>query len=265
MKGRRGSGGGGGTESMAFIGVDLAWAPRNPTGLAALTPGPDGLRVLAVETRTTDDEIVEFVRTHARKTTVVMVDAPLVIPNRTGARVCDRETHRRFGRQQAGAYPANRENMGRYAGGVPRGERLGLRLAALGFPWPPGDLPRGAPRPGRWLFECYPHPAQVRLFRLDVTLKYKRKRQGWPKARAEFGRYLGFMRGLRAPAIDFPRALERELSEPGAVGRAYKALEDKLDALFCAYLGALALEGRLEMVGRAEEGSIVVPVEVTGP
>jgi predicted RNase H-like nuclease len=45
----------------------------------------------------------------------------------------------------------------------------------------------------------------------------------------------------------------------GLAGRAYKAAEDRLDAVFCAYLGALALDGRLEMVGRPEEGSIVVP------
>ena len=40
----------------------------------------------------------------------------------------------------------------------------GSELAGLGFPWPPTELPSPIPRRGRWLFECYPHPAQVVLF-----------------------------------------------------------------------------------------------------
>jgi len=43
------------------------------------------------------------------------------------------------------------------------------------------------------------------------------------------------------------------------VGKAYKAKEDRADALLCAYLGALAVLGRMEMLGSVEEGHIVVP------
>ncbi len=248
-----------------FVGVDLAWAPRNPTGLAALAPGPQGPVVRAVETRVTDDEIVEFVRAHLAPMTVVMVDAPLVIPNREGMRECDRLTHVHFGRWHAGCYPANRVNMGRYTGGRPRGERLGKRLSALGFGWPPGSLPTRAPRSGRLLFECYPHPAQVQLFGLDETLKYKKKRQTWTVARAEFRRYLELMQGLRRPSVSLPPAILRALDVSGQVGRAYKAREDMLDAIFCAYLAALVPEGRLEMLGEPERGSIVVPRPVPAP
>jgi predicted RNase H-like nuclease len=245
----------------AFIGIDLAWAPRNASGVAALGPGARGLAVRAAETRLDDDAIVEFVREQARETTVVMIDAPLVIPNLTGMRACDRETHRRFGRQQAGCYPANRENMGRYTGGVPRGESLCERLRALGFRWPPGALPRAPLGRGRWIFECYPHPAQVVLFRLATTLKYKKKRQGWRVARREFARYVDYVRRLRAPAIALPAALLRSLDVRGAVGKAYKQREDTLDAIFCAYLAALAAEpGRLEMLGEPDQGSIAVPI-----
>jgi predicted RNase H-like nuclease len=154
----------------AFIGIDLAWAPRNESGVAALEPAGGRLRVRAAETRTTDAAIAGFVAEHLAPTTVVMVDAPLVIPNAEGMRACDRLTHVRFGRQHAGCYPANRGNMGRYTGGVPRGEILGAELARLGFAWPPGELPPTPLGPGRWVFECYPHPAQVVLFGLDTTL-----------------------------------------------------------------------------------------------
>jgi predicted RNase H-like nuclease len=99
----------------------------------------------------------------------------------------------------------------------------------------------------------------VVLFGLPTILKYKKKRQGWPAARAEFGRYLRLMRALRGPGIEFAPELLRSLSVRGAVGRAYKAREDRLDAVFCAYLAALVPAGRMELLGVPEEGSIAVP------
>jgi len=243
---------------QSFIGIDLAWSPRHPTGLAALQPGTGGLRVVASETRVSDDAVVAFVAEHLADLTIVMVDAPLVVPNIDGMRECDRETHRRFGRFEAGAYPANRTNMGRYNGGVPRGEELVRRLAYFGFPLRPCALPL-RPAVGMFVFECYPHPAQVVLFGLRKTLKYKKKRQGWPTARREFRRYIDLVQRLDAPQLRLPRELLRDLDPRGAVGEAYKSREDRLDAIFCAYLAALVPTGRIEMMGKPEEGSIVVP------
>jgi len=245
--------------TASFIGIDLAWAPKHPSGLAVLEPRGPRLHVQALETRLGDEEIVSFVRGHLSPLTIVLVDAPLVIPNLTGMRACDRETHHRFGRRQAGAYPANRGNMGRYNGGTPRGAALLARLVALGFK--AGPLPDPHVGRGLYLFECYPHPAQVVLFGLPVTLKYKLKRQGYGVARREFRRYLGLVRALRAPELALDRELLQSLDVARAVGRAYKDCEDRLDALFCAYLAALVPQGRLEMLGTPEEGSIVVPRE----
>ncbi len=248
-------------QSSWFIGIDLAWAPRNPTGVAALLPRGDRLKVVATGACDSDAEIAAFIREHMARQVIVMIDAPLVLPNRTGMRPCDRLTHRLFGRQHAGAYPANRENMGRYNGGVPRGEALGLLLhRQLGFRWPPPGVREAVGRQGRFVFECYPHPAQVVLFGLDRALKYKRKRQGLAAARAEFARYLVFMQErLRSPRIEFGRRLLRELDVSEARGRDYKDREDRLDAIFCAYLAALVPRARMECIGEPSEGSIVVP------
>jgi predicted RNase H-like nuclease len=212
-----------------------------------------------METCGSDEEILEFVHGHLTALTVVMIDAPLVIPNRTGMRSCDRSIQVEFGRYEAGCYPANQVNMGRYTGGIPRAERLGRLLVRLGFSWPPGGLPPTPVARGLWLFECYPHPAHIRLFGLTKTIKYKKKRQSWPVARREFRRYLDLVSGLRQPRILRAAAIRRALDVSDQVGRGYKAREDMLDALFCAYLAALVPEGRLGMVGRPEEGSIVVP------
>ncbi|OGF11797.1 MAG: hypothetical protein A2W00_15030 [Candidatus Eisenbacteria bacterium RBG_16_71_46] len=243
----------------AFIGIDLAWSPRHGSGLAVLRPGRAGLSVAALETRVEVGEIVAFVREHALASTVVMVDAPLVVPNRTGMRDCDRETHRRFGARQAGAYPVNRVLLARYNRGRPRGEELAEALVSCGFEAEPDALPAPPLHKGRWLFECYPHPAQVVLFRLARTLKYKRKRQGRARASAEFRRFLGLVGGLRGPAIALTPGVLRTVDATRAVGREYKRREDMLDALFCAYLAALVPAGRLEMLGTPRTGSIVVP------
>ncbi len=195
-----------------------------------------------------------------------MIDAPLIVPNQTGRRECDGLTHRHFGRQQAGAYPANRKIMGRYNSGIPRGEALGLQLRdQLGFTWPPPDVREAAGRQGRFVFECYPHPAQVVLFGLERTLKYKRKRQGLPKARAEFAQYLRFVQQLSAPSVEFEEPLIRALDVSAARGRAYKECEDRLDALFCAYLAALVPQGRMQCLGEPEQGSIVIPAPFVRP
>ncbi len=245
--------------AVSLIGIDLAWSPQNATGVAALTPRTRGLVVAASAIVRTDDEIVAFATAHLAPTTIVMIDAPLVVPNHTGMRACDRLTHVEFGAAEAGAYPANRATMGAYTGGVPRGEAIARHLAALGFPWPPGTLPHRSARRGRWVFECYPHPAQVVLFGLATTLKYKKKRQAWPAARAAFRRYLAHVEALRRPRLLLDPSLRAELDPSRAIGRAYKEREDRLDAIFCAYLGALALDGRLRMLGHPSAGSIVVP------
>jgi len=41
--------------SRSFIGVDLAWSPSHPTGLAALRPGRQNLEVLAAGPAVSDD------------------------------------------------------------------------------------------------------------------------------------------------------------------------------------------------------------------
>jgi predicted RNase H-like nuclease len=188
-----------------------------------------------------------------------MVDAPLFVPNASQMRECDRETHRRYGRFQAGAYPANRTNLSRYYGDRPRGEALRERLMRYGFPAAACSLPPPAVAT-RLVFECYPHPAHIVLFGLRLTLKYKKKRQTWDQARSEFRRYLRLMRGLEDPRLDLRQDLLRELDPGDDVGKRYKEKEDRLDAIFGAYLSALVPTGWVEMIGQPEDGGMVVPL-----
>lgn len=241
---------------MRYLGIDLAWSAANGSGVAALAAGPGGvLEVVAAGTVRTDAELLTFVLRHRGRASVTMVDAPLTVPNETGMRECDRETHRRYGAREAGAYPANRRTLGRYNGGVLRGESLAAQLAHHRA----RQAPLARAGRGHTVYECYPHPAQVELFGLARTLKYKKKQQPWPVARRAFRRYLDLLLALRAPALHLDPAHRAALDPRGVSGAAYKAREDELDAIFCAYLAALAPLGRLEMLGSIADGHIVVP------
>ena len=90
---------------MRFIGVDLAWGGRNPSGLAVLDPGG---RVVDEGLATTDDELDGFLAAHDAGGAVVALDAPLVVTNPAGTRrACEAELQRRYGRVGAGPYPTN--------------------------------------------------------------------------------------------------------------------------------------------------------------
>ncbi|HEY4789829.1 MAG TPA: DUF429 domain-containing protein, partial [Actinomycetes bacterium] len=90
---------------MRFVGVDLAWGGRRPSGLAVLDAGG---RVVAEGWATTDEELSGFLAAHDRDGAVLALDAPLVVINPAGTRRgCEAELQRRYGRVGAGPYPTN--------------------------------------------------------------------------------------------------------------------------------------------------------------
>ncbi len=254
------------SEEVHFIGVDLAWSNRNPTGLAALRwqsgaaslvePLPEALAY-------TDDEIAAYVKCIAATGGVVIaIDAPLTVPNVTGQRPGERALNAVFARFHAGAHPANRERLTGYNNGTVRGEDLLVQLAALDIRHDPVLLPHFYTRQA---FEAYPHPAMVTLFKLDKVLKYKAKPLISHEERlVAFRQYQYHLRNLRnqIPALTLPESL---LSEAHLVkkGRALKAYEDQLDAVFCAYIALYYWwwgAARCRIFGDIERGYIVAPI-----
>lgn len=237
-----------------YLGIDLAWAARARTGLAALDE--DG-RLVASTSVVTDDEIAAFVETHASGTAVAAIDAPLIVPNATGSRVPEQLITREFGRYNAGAYPSNRS---RPLFDPPRGETLCLR-----FGW---DRDPGTP-PGRdrsVAIEVYPHPAMVVLFALATVLPYKAKRgRSLDDLKAAFLSLLDHME----VACDEPLSLTsnaRWAQVREAVASAGRfvdldRVEDEVDAVLCAYLAWLWGSGSpaMRVLGDVESGYIVVP------
>lgn len=211
-----------------------------------------------------DEEIAAYIYSIAPTGGVVVaIDAPLTVPNLTGRRPGEAELNVVFARFHAGAHPANRQRLAGYNGGTVRGEELIVRLAALHIRHDPVCTPR---RSTRQAFEAYPHPAMITLFHLDRVLKYKAKPLIAHRQRIEaFQDYQRYLHGLRksSPPLMLPQSLLGEI-HLAKKGKALKAYEDQLDAVFCAYLALYYWwwgAERCHIFGDLEHGYIIAPVD----
>ncbi len=163
-----------------------------------------------------------------------------------------------FGRFHAGAHPANRGNPS--FSPQPRGARL---AADLGW-----DLdPATRPADGRQVcIEVYPHPAMVSLFSLDCVIPYKAKPgRGLPALKGAFERLLDHISAVCGGLLhlqDSPRWVRLRSTAAAAERKAHlRAIEDEVDAIFCAYLAWLWANEpqQVAVFGSVEEGYIVTP------
>jgi histidinol-phosphate phosphatase family protein len=245
---------------MRFVGIDLAWSPRNPSGAAVLSA--DGQLLDVSPSLAGDDEIVAYIQSAlpADAPGIVAVDAPLAVPNETGSRPCDRQVASIFGRFEAAPYPANRHNLSRY-GGL-RAEAIRQRLEAQGFDPSPNIESQ---TPTRRIIETFPHPATVSLFNLQRTLKYKaRSQRGYPTRWRELERLRDYLATLAAssPPLHLPPAIAGA-PITGLRGRALKGMEDQLDAIVCAYSASYAWHHGprgYAFYGDSGTGHILVPM-----
>jgi predicted RNase H-like nuclease len=239
---------------MYFVGVDLAWGGRNPTGVAVIDTAGRLIHVTAVRD---DDEVLAALSPYVGGDCVVAFDAPLVVTNPTGQRPAEAALNHDFRRFEAGAHPSNTSRP-EFADS-PRAGRL---AAALGL-----DLDPRSSAPRRAI-EVYPHPATVVLFRLQRTLKYKAKPgRTLDQLRSQL---LVLMDGVETLAhADEPMSVHQldgwaELRRQ-VVGAQRKSdlrrAEDPVDAVVCAYV-ALYAQRRPDGVaiyGDVATGCIVTP------
>lgn len=242
---------------MYFVGVDLAWGERSPTGVAAVDS--DGV-LRHVGAAGSDDDVLAQLRPFVDGPCVVAFDAPLVVTNPSGNRPCEAALNRDFRRFDAGTHPSN-TGLAWFADGG-RGARL---CAALGLNLDPLS---GA---ARTALEVYPHAASVALFDLPKTLKYKQK-PGRDVAglQSELVRLIGFIEGLRRanPPLDVA-ACPQWAQLTAGVGRAtrkseLRRAEDPIDAVVCAHIARYATErpGDVTIYGDVARGCIVTPTLV---
>jgi predicted RNase H-like nuclease len=243
-----------------FVGVDLAWGERNPTGVAVVDDAGELAHVAAAGD---DAAILARLRPFTAGECVVAIDAPLVVTNPVGNRPCEAALNRDFRAFHAGAHPTN---TGRpwFANGS-RGGRL---ADALGLDLDPHSAS------GRRALEVYPHAATVALFNLDRTLKYKHKTgRDTPGLRAELLRLMDLVEGL---ADATPRlgvrghrewAALRDTVTAATRKAALRSAQDPVDAVVCAYVALYTVRrpADITVYGDPTTGCIVTPTLVPNP
>jgi predicted RNase H-like nuclease/ppGpp synthetase/RelA/SpoT-type nucleotidyltranferase len=237
-----------------FLGLDLAWGERKPTGVAVLD---DEGGLVHVSAQTDDASIVAAVSRFVEGDCVVGIDAPLIVTNATGNRPCEAALNRDFRAFQAGAHPSN-TGKPEFADGI-RGARLAEALDL--------DLDPASTRTRRAL-EVYPHAASVALFRLGRTLKYKAKPgRNVERLRSELLRLIDLIEGLRDAEValrvaqhDDWQRLRRSVETATRKSELRRA-EDPVDAVLCAYVALYAVRrpDDVTVYGDADTGYILTP------
>lgn len=229
---------------MYFVGIDLAWGERSPTGVAVVdTAG----RLAHLAGATTDVDIVSQLAPYTAEESLLAIDAPLVVTNPTGNRVCEAALNRDFRTFEAGCHPSNTGHPW-FAEGS-RGARL---AEALGHP----------------AIEVYPHAATVALFGLPKTLKYKQKSgRDMAGLRSELLRLMSLVESLAEadPPLDVSGDAEwhrlRTAVESATRKSELRRAEDPVDAVVCAYVALFATRRPTDVTayGDAATGCIVTP------
>ena len=232
----------------SFFGIDLAWANRNPSGVCAVDRNGALVDERLLQS---DGQILEWITARLEVSAVIAIDAPLLVPNRSGRRPCEAQLAKAYAARKAGPHPANRTLLADDAGSI-RGERLAEALAEVGFgdPWSRSD---------RTVLEVYPHPTIVEVFDLPERLLYKAKPGLGPNGRRDGLRILSGLLTQLADA-DPPLVAPRVRVSDDKKGAALKAIEDRLDARICAWVASLWAHdrARVRLFGDSATGHIAV-------
>lgn len=240
---------------MRVLGVDLAWGEgdatraANETGVAAL----DGHgNVLDAGWTIGCAATADWIEGWAGDDTLLFVDAPLIVDNATGQRLCETEVGRRYWPWKVSA---NTTNLGsRNLAGV------ALRQALEADGWRYDDGRDGPPSGGRVMSECYPYTTIVGIAELGFDVerpRYKRQPKGMTTAQfhplraAACDELIAALAGLEnaVPPLHLRshKTTALLLDEPSPLAsRAYKHREDLVDAIICGWTGLLWMRHGLE-------------------
>ena len=242
--------------NLKFIGVDFGWV-SGASGLCCLEWKSGKLEILDLELKLDLIEVLAWLDkwVSPQESAIVAVDAPTIIPNQTGSRVPDRLSHKYFGKYHAGCYPANLN-----LAFAERTVGFGRSLETRGFVHAPVIEPQ---KLGRYQIEVFPHPAIVHLFGLDRILKYKKGRLAEKKSELKRLRnYILEILPKLTPALNIGSSFVIPEIPEKITGKQLKAIEDRLDAIICAYVAAYwwywGLKKNL-VLGDETTGYIVVP------
>ena len=240
---------------MYFVGVDLAWGVRNPTGVA-VRRRTTAVWCVSAHSATTPTCWPQCGLT-SRTIAWSAFDAPLVVTNPTGQRPAETALNRDFRRFEAGAHPSTPESPNSPTVRAPR-----AWPGRWTSTWTHGRPRRGAPS------RSTPIRRRWRCSGLPRTLKYKAKPgRDLDQLKSEL---LLLMDGVEGLAHAAGAATgRRSASGRGCAGRWLAAqrksdlrrAEDPIDAVVCAYVALYAerCPDDITIYGDFATGYIVTP------
>jgi len=262
------------------LGIDAAWTLKQPSGVAlalehggrwrlvATAPSYDHFLALAdgdpppgrpAGSAPNARALLTAAATIAGgQVNIVAIDMPLSISPITCRRVSDNAVSRAYGARHCSTHTPSVTRPGRISDDLREG------FEAAGFPLQTAN----ANQPG--LLEVYPHPALVELAGASRRLPYKagKVRNYWPAASRSGRRALlleqwDTITGLLATQFDDVADCLPQLPV-SPTGSDLKAHEDMLDAIVCAWVGAVALAGECDAFGD-HASAIWIPKASGGP
>ncbi|MBY3155234.1 DUF429 domain-containing protein [Rhizobium laguerreae] len=240
----------------AVLGIDAAWTATEPSGVALAISNGGRWKLAGVASsyavfgqprtlhraRGSSPDIPSLLRAAetlaGHPVDLVAVDMPLSHEPITCRRTSDQAVSLAYGGRWAGTHNPNPERPGKI------GETLTNGLKAAGYPLLTTEIA------SRGVIEVYPHPALVELANAEKRLPYKigKIREYWrDKTPAERKELLVDIWKVIIDLLEQEMdGVEEALLPPQVTARGHelKAFEDALDAVVCAWVGIMALEGK---------------------
>lgn len=239
--------------TIRYLGLDLGWTPRDPSGGAVLETTESGnlILVTAESLRTHEDTLRWVSKNRGRGHCTLTVNAPVIIENLSGSRPCDRLLLEHFGRFKIDEYANNNISASH-----PR--TMAKAWMRMGFDPDPGSE-------SDRIIETHFQAAQIMLFGLDRPVRIKSGPIGSRKESVDRLRELIQERMMDGtPELEPSDALDSILDAhlPDLNGTRIGELEERIEALITAYVGAVLGQvggDACAFLGDLDKGYILLP------
>ena len=262
----------------AILGIDAAWTPNGSSGVALIrqvdaerwesAAAEAGYSAFitrsdcgSFEKLNDQPPIRQLVQAaeHLAKTqvTLVVADMPLARHSIANRRVADQRVSEAFGARGCSTHSPTKDRPGLLSEHI----RAGFEKSSYQLVTNAKHLPNKA------LIETYPHPALLSLMSENYRLSYKVKNTAKYWSNSDRPARMEYLLDVLRSILD---RLSREISgidfEVPRIAETFselKPIEDKIDALICAWVGIQALDGKAEPYGD-EEAAIWLPTKDAG-
>lgn len=247
-----------------FIGFDSAWTDKTPGGICWATFVNKRLEEIYEPQPATFEEASQIIeeRRDSADYTLVALDQPTLVPNKTGSRPVEKVAASMISRLRGGVQPANQSKEAMFGPKAPVWKFLD-RLNARQNP----PVARTA-NDGLYLIEVFPALALPAL-EPDI-LKRKQKASYNPDRKATFSLsdWRLVTEAVRRQADTFKLdSLSRWTNEKTMLDTPTKSDQDCLDAVICLIIALLWRRKKRELmavIGDRQKGYMVTPVSPEG-